>query len=384
MPDRRNEVAAVNWMGLYTSCVRPLAFRLEAEHAHHLALKLGAGMAWAAPALAPLLAVPDPRLVTTVAGLRFPNPVGLAAGYDKSGESVAMLAALGFGSVEVGSVSIDPSDGNPRPRLWRLPQDRALLVHYGLPNDGARAVAERVKGLRLPVPLGINLAVTNRGRGAPPLAADEIVREYADAARLLAPHADYLMLNLSCPNTADGQDFFIDGAHIGLCLAELGRLGLRLPVFVKVSSSGGIAAVERVLAAAEPHPFVSGFMFNQVPGKPDGLKTPPALWRERPGTVAGVPACYKLAAFCTAECWRRMDRKRYALIAAGAIESGADAYARIRNGASLVQLFTALVYEGPLLARRIARELAWLLERDGFASVADAVGADLTTSAIAV
>ena len=125
-------------------------------------------------------------------------------------------------------------------------------------------------------------------------------------------------------------------------------------------------------------------MFNQVPGKPDGLKTPQALWRDRPGTVAGVPACYQLAAFCTAECWRRMDRKRYALIAAGAIESGTVAYARIRSGASLVQLFTAMVYEGPLLARRIARDLALLLARDGFASVADAVGADLSTSAVAM
>ena len=364
-------------MGIYSTLVRPLAFRLEAERAHHLAIRLGAGTSWAAGSLSPLLAVSGPRLATTVAGLRFPNPIGLATGYDKSGDSFAMLAALGFGSVEIGSVSIDPSAGNPKPRLWRLPQDRALLVHYGMQNDGARAVAERLAGLSLPVPLGINIAVTNRGIAAPPLGADEIVAEYTEAARLLAPHADYLMLNLSCPNTADGRDFFLDRPHIEACLAGLATLGLRLPVFVKVSSAGGIEAVERVLAAADGHSFVSGFMFNQLPGKPDQLKTPEKHWRHLPGTVAGVPAVYRLAAFCTTECYRRMDRNRYVLIAAGAVSSAEDAYAKIRNGASLVQLFTALVYEGPLLARRVARGLARLLERDGFASVAEAVGVDV-------
>jgi dihydroorotate dehydrogenase len=364
-------------MGVYSAIVRPLAFRLEAERAHDWALRLGGGLAWAAPAIRPLLAVDDPRLRTEVAGLKFPNPIGLAAGFDKSGQAIEFLAALGFGSIEVGSVSIDPSDGNPKPRLWRLPQDRALLVHYGLPNRGAQAVTRRVAGARLPVPLGINIAVTNRGPGAPPLPGDRIVAEYAEAARLLAPHADYLMLNLSCPNTADGRDFFLDGRHIDACLAALGEIGLTQPVFVKVSSIGGVEAVERVLAAADRHAFVKGFMFNQPPGKPERLKTPDALWRHLPGTVAGVPSLYRPPELCTAECFRRMDRSRHVLIAAGGVESAGDAYAKIRGGASLLQIFTAMVYEGPMLARRIARALSRLLERDGFKSVADAVGADV-------
>jgi dihydroorotate dehydrogenase len=364
-------------MSLYSSVVRPLAFRFEAERAHHLAIKLGASMAWAAPGLAPLLAVSDSRLETTVAGLRFPNPIGLAAGYDKSGESVATLAALGFGSVEIGSVSIEPSDGNPKPRLWRLPDDRALLVHYGMQNDGAHVVAGRVKDLHLPVPLGVNIGVTNRGIGAPPLAPDSIVAEYANAARLLAPHADYLMLNLSCPNTADGRDFFVDGKNTKACIKALAELNLKLPVFMKASSAGGVAAIERVLEAADGHDFVAGFMFNQVPGKPERLNSPEALWRSRPGTVAGPPIVYQAPMANTAECYRRMDKKRYVLLSAGAVTTAEDAYAKIRNGASLVQLFTAMVYEGPLLARRIALGLSRLLERDGFKSVADGVGADV-------
>ena len=364
-------------MSIYTRVIRPVAFRLEAETAHHLAIRLGARMAWAAPCLAPLLAVSESGLETTVAGVRFPNPVGLAAGYDKNGESVATLAALGFGSIEIGSISIDRSDGNPKPRLWRLPEDRALLVHYGMQNDGARVVADRVKNQQLPVPLGINIGVTNRGPGAAPLEPESILAEYANAAQVLAPHADYLMLNLSCPNTADGRDFFLDGNNMQACIAAVGELNLRLPVFMKASSAGGAAAVERVLAAADGHDFIAGFMFNQVPGKPERLKTPEAVWRSLPGTVAGPPIAYRAPMAATAECFRRMKKNRYVLISAGGVTTAEDAYAKIRNGASLVQLFTAMVYEGPLLARRIARGLSQLLKRDGFKSVSQAVGADV-------
>lgn len=364
-------------MGFYSTIVRPLAFRLEAERAHDLAIGVGAGLGWAAPVLHALVKVSDPRLESTVAGLRFPNPIGLAAGFDKSGRAIATWAALGFGSVEIGSISIDPSDGNPKPRLWRLPQDRALLVAYGMPNHGARVVAERVADARLPVPLGINLAVTNRGPGARPLTGDQIIGEYVAAARVLGPHADYLMLNLSCPNTEDGRDFFLEGGHINDCLAALGELKLGRPMFLKVASDGGIAAVERVLAAADPHPHVTGFVFNHPPGKCEGLKTPEEVWRARPGTVSGPPVKAELPEFCTAECYRRMDRKRYALIGSSSVTTAADTYRKIRRGASLVQVFTAMVYEGPLLARRIALGLARLLERDGFGSVSDAVGVEV-------
>jgi dihydroorotate dehydrogenase len=364
-------------MSIYTSLFRPLAFRLEAEQAHHIAIKLGSKMNWTARWVRPLLAVSDPRLEVEVAGLKFPHPIGLAAGYDKSGHSVPTLASLGFGSIEIGSISIDPSNGNPKPRLWRLPEDRALLVHYGMQNDGAHAVAQRVQGLRLSVPLGINIGITNRGKDAPPLDPDSIVGEYANAARLLASHANYLMLNLSCPNTPDGRDFFLDGGNMRACIAALKPLRLKIPVFMKVSSAGGFEAVERVLAAAEGHNFIAGFMFNQVPGKPDKLKSPDALWRSLPGTVAGPPCVYREPMACTAECYRRMDKRRYVLISAGGVTTAEDAYAKICNGASLVQLFTAMIYEGPLLARRVARGLGALLERDGLRSISEAVGVDV-------
>src|SRR5687767_9903490 len=149
-------------MGAYSTIVRPLAFGLDPERAHRLALRAGGMARFAAPALRAIYGVTDPRLATNVAGIRFETPIGLSAGFDKSGEAIETLAALGFGFVEIGSVSIDPSGGNPRPRLFRLPEDRAIVVAYGVPNDGARAVAGRLSGMRLPVPLGINIVKTNR------------------------------------------------------------------------------------------------------------------------------------------------------------------------------------------------------------------------------
>jgi len=294
-------------MSLYSSIIRPLAFCLDAERAHHLAIGVGARMRALARPLHRLNTIKDSRLDTVVAGLRFPTPLGLAAGFDKSGTAIEMLAALGFGFVEIGSVSIDPSFGNARPRLFRLPEDRAIAVHYGLPNDGARTIAERLAKIHLPVPLGINLVKTNRGLGAPPESGDQIINEYVEAARVLSPVADYLMLNLSCPNTEDGRDFFADAGHLRAFLTALGELQLSVPVFLKVSPLGGIATIGRVLGAVEDHAYISGFMFNLPPVKPDGLKTPERIWRAMPGAVSGprrprspIPASAKRSVAWTA------------------------------------------------------------------------------------
>jgi len=363
-------------MSFYSTFVRPLAFRLEPETAHHLAIAAAGRLGWAAGAMRTATRVADERLSVEIAGLHFPTPIGLAAGFDKSGSAITALAGLGFGSVEIGSISIDASLGNPKPRLWRLPDDRGIIVHYGLPNDGAQVIAERLSRTHLPVPLGVNLVVTNRGAGAAPLAADEIIGEYVAAAKTMAPHADYLMLNLSCPNTVDGRDFFADSGHLEACLRAMDDMNLELPVFLKVSPLGGVEAIERVLAAADARRFVSGFMFNLPHVKPEGMRTPEELWRALPGAVSGPPAA-ALADDCIRETFRRMDRKRHVLIGAGGVSSAEDAYCKIRNGASLVQLLTALIYQGPGVVRRITEGLAKLLARDGVKDVRDAVGVDV-------
>ncbi|NVO12857.1 MAG: quinone-dependent dihydroorotate dehydrogenase [Rhodoplanes sp.] len=364
-------------MSLYATFLRPSLFRLDPERAHHLAMDLGARAAFAAPLMRRLSAVDDPRLPVTVGGLTFPTPIGLSAGFDKNGEAVAVLAGLGFGFVEIGSVSAEPSAGNPPPRLFRLPEDRALVVAYGVPNEGADAVAHRLAGQRLPVPLGINIVATNRGRGAPAIGDDALITEYMTAARKLAPAADYLMFNLSCPNTTDGCDFFADPARLDAWLTALDETPYTpRPSFLKVSPLGGVAMIEQLLEIVGRHKKISGLMFNLPSIKPAGLTTPESVWKTWPGAVSGPPAAALLDT-CLVECFRRMDRSRYVLLASGGVSTAADAYAKIRKGASLVALLTALIYEGPGVVRQITRGLLDLMDRDGVKHISEVVGVDV-------
>ncbi|MBI5113561.1 MAG: quinone-dependent dihydroorotate dehydrogenase [Rhodovulum sp.] len=364
-------------MSFYTSVLRPALFRLDPERAHHLAIGLAARAGAVAPLLRAVTAVDDPRLAQTIAGLGFPSPIGLSAGFDKNGDAVASLAALGFGFVEVGSVSAEPSNGNPPPRLFRLPADRALAVAYGVPNAGAAAVSRRLAGQRLPVPLGLNIVGTNRGPGAPAVCDDALIAEYMQAARLLAPVSDYLMFNLSCPNTTDGRDFFADPVRLDAWLTALDETDYApRPSFLKVSPLGGVAMIEQLLEIVGRHPKITGFMFNLPSGKPAGLTTPRAVWERMPGAVSGPPSA-ALLDDCLVECCRRMDRGRYVLFASGGVSTAADAYAKIRKGASLVALLTALVYEGPGVVRRVTRGLLDLMDRDGVKHISEVVGVDV-------
>ena len=363
-------------MGLYTSIARPLLFNIEAESAHRLALSAGAALGWTGSFVRSMTAKHDSILRSSLAGLELDSPIGLAAGFDKSGTTLPMLAGLGFGALEIGSVSIDPSPGNPKPRLFRLPRDKAIVVAYGLPNDGADIIVERLRALHLPVPLGINLVKTNRGAGAPPETADQIIAEYVEAGRRYKDVASYLMFNLSCPNTVDGRDFFADRDHLRACLDALGEAQLGLPVFLKISPLGGVATIERLLEISEPHRYISGFMYNLPPGKPDTLTTPSAVWSKWPGAVSGRPFA-PLADLCISETYRRMDKSRYVIIGSGGVFTAEDAYRKIRLGASFVQLLTALIYEGPGVVARITSGLSRLLRRDGLSHVRDAIGLDV-------
>ena len=363
---------------MYRLLIRPLLFRLDAELVHQgtveVCRRLGAipGI----PSLSrSIFEVRDVALQTQVAGLHFSNPVGLAAGWDKNGRALRMLNSLGFGHAEIGSVSARASVGNPGPRLFRLPQDRAIIVNYGLPNDGAIAVAARLQSQPCRGLLGINIVKTNDGPDAPACSEDAILADYEQSARLLHEHASYLSLNLSCPNAKGGKDFFAQPGSIARLLERLASINIRCPVFLKIAPRDDPAEHERVLQECEAFSWVRGFCFNLPPGKPDTLNitTPKEQYAHLPGAVSGRPV-EQLINRCLEGFYARMDRKRYALIGSGGVFSAEDAYQKIRLGASLVQLYTAMVYEGPGIARQICLGLAELLKRDGFASVTEAVG----------
>lgn len=365
----------------YRHVVRPALFALDPERAHGLALR-AAGAAGRVPGL-PRLAkgifgYTHPALEQTIAGLRFANPLGLAAGFDKNGQAVGLLGSLGFGHVEIGSVSAFPSAGNPRPRLFRAAPESAIIVAYGVPNEGCEAVAARLARSRCPVPLGINLVKTNDA--SCPNTDEGVLSDYARAFACLQPHAAYMNINMSCPNSENDRDFFDDPARIAALFDRLAAVGPRVPVFLKLKPARDPSVFREIVRLARAHPYIIGFGINLPSGKPPELVFQRAreIWAGLPGAVSGRPVEPLINANlrALAEAARASGRD-YALVAAGGVFTAGDAYRKIRLGASLVQLYTAMIYHGPSIAKDILRGLVELLERDGFRHVSEAVGADL-------
>jgi dihydroorotate dehydrogenase len=363
---------------LYETAVRPLLFRVDPERAHELALRTSALAGRVAPvrALAQrAFSGGDAGLAVELGGLSFRNPLGLAAGFDKNGRALPLLAELGFGHLEMGSVSAQPSEGNPRPRLFRLPEDNAIVVSYGVPNDGAEVVAARLNGMRLPIPLGVNLVKTNDPRL--PAAEPGVYEDYARSFALLQRRADYVALNMSCPNSPGDRDFFDELPRIERLLSALAAEQPRLPVVLKLKPTTDAGVLRETVAIADGFPFVAGFAINLPAGKPDVLRLrgPRDRLEQMPGAVGGRPV-EALVNDVLRLLYGITGGGRYGLIAAGGVFTAEDAYRKIRLGASLVQLYTALVYRGPGIVKQILGGLRLLLERDGARRVADVVGAD--------
>lgn len=338
--------------------VRPLVFMADPERAHRLSI---AALRLAGPAKPPAL---DPMLRTTLAGLEFANPVGLAAGYDKDGEVPAEMLALGFGFVEVGTLTPLAQPGNPKPRLFRLVQDRAVINRMGFNNNGQRAAFDRLAALRdrrgiIGVNIGANKDAANR------------IADYATGAATMAPVADYLTINVSSPNTP-GLRALQDPAALAALLdgVRAALSGRAMPVFLKLAPDLEPADIDAVTRVAIDRGIDALIIANTTLSRP-GLVSRNA---QEAGGLSGAPLA--TLALARLRDFRGASGGAIPLIAAGGIASAEDAYARIRAGASLVQLYTALVYRGPGLATRIAAGLPRLLRRDGFARLADAIGAD--------
>jgi dihydroorotate dehydrogenase len=348
----------VDWFAL----TKPLLHRLDPERAHTLALRaLAAGLVPAQPPDR------DPRLATTLFGRAIANPVGLAAGFDKNARVFHRMTAQGFGWLEVGGVTPRPQVGNPRPRLFRLTEDQAVINRMGFNNDGMDAIAARLAARPQPGRLlGVNLA-SNSDSAAP---ADDFV---ALVSRF-APLADYLVIDVSCPNTANGRVFQDPVALADLLdrvKAARAASGARAALVAKIAPDLTPAELEAIVAVVVRAGIEAMIVGNTTVARPDSLR---ARDRAERGGLSGVPLFAPSTALL-AEVFR-LSAGRLTLIGTGGIASGADAYAKVRAGASAVQLYSALVYRGPALVTTIKRDLARLLAADGFASVAAAVGAD--------
>lgn len=334
--------------------LRPALFALDPEDAHRLSL--------VALKRAPLPRLaPDPALRTQVAGLAFPGPVGLAAGYDKNGEASDALLRLGFGFVEVGSVTPRPQAGNPRPRLFRLAQDRAVINRMGFNNEGLEVVHARLAKRARRGVLGANV-------GANKDSADRVA-DYVLGIRTMADVADYLTINVSSPNTPGLRDLQGEEELEALLSAvAAARLPGGPPIFLKVAPDLDEEAPERIVAAVRRHGLDGIIVSNTTISRP-------TLHSKDAGEAGGLSgAPLKALALARLKQFHRASGGAPPLVGVGGIETAEDAWQRIRAGASLVQLYSAMVYEGPLLAHRINRGLLACMKRDGFATIAAAVG----------
>lgn len=361
--------------------LRSLLFRLDAERAHDLTM----GAARLLDALDGGLVdrtfgYEHERLTQDLWGLTFPNPIGLAAGFDKNGELPRFWERLGFGFSEIGSVTHRPSDGNPRPRAFRLPRDRALVNRMGLNNDGSRAVFRRLNTARhrLRRPIGINVAKTPNSS----LSGDEAVEDVRRAVRDLIPVADYLTINLSCPNTPGGRTFQApeNFRPLGEAVAEeREHAGRRVPILVKLSppaadEDAGGSELDALLEHALDLE-IDGLIATNTASDRTGLRTPPdRLEQIGDGGLSGAPLADRSTRL-VAHLHRRVGAD-LPIVGVGGVDSVEAAYRRIRAGASLLQLYTGLVFEGPGLIGRIKRGLVDALRADGFDRITEAVGVD--------
>jgi dihydroorotate dehydrogenase len=334
-----------------------------AETAHKLTIRLTRAL----EPMLPAARASDRRLAVRAFGRDFPNPIGLAAGFDKNAEVPDAMLKFGFGFVECGTVTPRPQSGNPRPRLFRLTEDRAVVNRMGFNNDGMEAVAERLSARPRKGILGINI-------GANKDSADRI-GDYFRAFARLAPLADYVAVNVSSPNTAglrDLQNRDELSRLLSLLTEERAKLALPVPLLLKIAPDLDGHALDDIASVVTQTGIEGVIVSNTTIERPSTLVSPLAA---ESGGLSGVP----LMAPST-HVLREMRQRvgsRVTLIGTGGVSSGADAYAKIRSGATLVQLYSALAFQGPGLIRRIKRELLDCLVRDGFSGIWNAIGADI-------
>ena len=333
---------------------------LPAEPAHRATISLASIFG----PLLPAAPVDDPRLAVEAFGLRFPNPIGLAAGFDKDAKVPDAMLRFGFGFVECGTLTPRPQSGNPRPRLFRLREDGAVINRMGFNNGGMEVAAARLAKRKRRGIVGINIGANKD--------SEDRIADYARAFERLAPFADYVTVNVSSPNTP-GLRGLQNRDELQRLLDTLtnARGATRVPLLLKIAPDLDGQAMDDIAAVVTASGIEALVVSNTTIERPASLQSPNA---KEAGGLSGKPLFARSTEVLKA--MRQRVGPRVILVGAGGVSSGADAYAKIRAGANLVQLYTALAYKGPGLVARIKRELLACLLRGGFAQVGEAVGVD--------
>lgn len=356
----------------YQYLFKKIAFRLDPEMVHDHVLVMGKWLGKCKVTrslIARLLAYRAKSLEQEILGIHFPNPIGLSAGFDKNAELLDILPSVGFGFVEIGSITGEPCLGNPKKRLWRLLKSKSLLVYYGLKNDGAEIISQRLKHKNFLIPVGISVAKTNSPDTVELQAG---IADYVKAHRLTAEIGSYTTINISCPNAYGGQPF-TEPERLGKLLQAIDEVKSSKPIFVKFSADLSDPQVDALLKVIGLHK-VAGIICTNLTKNRELT----SIKDQQIPDVGGMSG--KVVEDLSNHLLEYVYRKtqgQYILIGVGGIFSANDAYKKIRLGASLVQLITGMIYEGPQLIGQVNRDLVKLLQRDGFSNVSEAIGIDV-------
>ncbi|MEL7834009.1 quinone-dependent dihydroorotate dehydrogenase [Fodinibius sp. Rm-B-1B1-1] len=352
---------------IYNSLVKSLLFQLDAEQAHSAVHRFAetVSKSSALKALASsIYNYQSPKLSQQIWGLTFRNPIGLAAGFDKNGQLPQAMEAIGLGFVEIGSITANPNTGNPKPRMFRLPEDRALINRMGLNNDGAQTIVKRLKNNKPSIPLGINIAKTHN----PSIMGDAAIRDYVHSFTEAKKVADYITVNISCPNTNEGKTFEDPSALDELLSALQIRDDARVvPTTVKFSTDLSKDELLELLEICENH-RVHGYVACNTSSSRDGLQTDQAtLNKIGRGGLSGRPIAKKSVQIVQ---WiSDATNGQKPIIGVGGIDDFNTALKMLLAGADLLQMYTGLIYEGPGLVKSINRQLLKELKELNISSI---------------
>lgn len=367
-------------MAIYQKVVKPILFKMDPEFVHDrytFAGRILGSNPLTRSSVSLFYKYENPSLAQTIDGITFKNPIGLAAGFDKDAKLMKILPAMSFGFEEVGSITYEPYAGNPKPRLVRLPKDNAIIVYYGLKNKGSAILKNKFvkdgKRIKYDMPIGISVAKTNKNHKT----QEDKVRDWVNGIKAMNGCSDYLTINLSCPNTYDPQNFceynFLETL---LSAIEKSKIKITVPVYLKMSADISTEQLDNIVAVVRKHSFVRGFiMSNLVKDRSTiKLKSPKSAYASFKGGISG-PLVKQKSIKNVAHLYKQ-TKGQYTIVACGGIFDANDAYAYIKSGANLLQMITGMIYGGPSTVKNINKDLAKLLEKDGYKNISEAVGAD--------
>ena len=355
----------------YVNILRPIFFAFDPEDIHNLMTRVGIFLGKyniTRKVTSLLFSCSNPMLEQEILGVKFKNPIGLAAGFDKGALLVDILPSVGFGFMEVGSITGEPCEGNDRPRMWRLKNSSALVVNYGLKNDGCKKISKRLSLKNFEIPLGTSIAKTN---SEDTCEVKSGIDDYVKAFRYFSRIGHYFTINISCPNAFGGEPF-TDPHKLDRLLSSIDEIKTHKPIFLKISPDLSEKQVADILAVCDKH-HVDGFICSNLTKNRNNSK----IYDENIPAKGGISG--KVVSDLSdsqIRFIRQRTGEKYTIIGCGGVFSAEDAYSKIKAGASLIQLITGMIFEGPQLIGDINLGLVTLLKKDGFKNIKEACGSE--------